>query len=543
MNVISSSDTPPSFPCGTEIPWYSSVFISLKCPGKRNKGLNYRVAASSCAAPADLVDQTIKLTGLGFMLSPRSTHPSGCEESCGIRAEPVLVGARNRTASQGCKNGRAHRELRHWSRRMEIIGSSLHLLWAPSASLPDCGRDEVHLWTLCHCLVASSHVPGFPTDQKRRNKTAQGWGHPNDSQGWSERSLIGLGIGGGFAIHLLGPRLVLIQDQGGTKLEEEQTMWKTHHWFWGTNTEKRGRGCEKETFANVLRGHWRKMYQVRRHLEDSGILLKDRNEKTKKKDEIPTGILNPFPCGLSKSHSAATCQGPWDVPPETATTLSGLLKPERHNSQCWCISIPWDTGLLMLCIFQRAHRAQALILWRKGLCLWSWDPAGSAHTQAGSRELCLPFPSRHSLTQQVHSWCCLSFPDLSHSGLALLLTGLGIFLTRLWFWEWVCQAVSLQENQFPPVFLFATTCGPRVSRVKAQLCVCTNPAWSTGLWSFPLCTALSWAGCISSTPRAQHWDVLPRKGADVNTSQALRAHRLHGKHFCHQEFIFPCWYR
>lgn len=83
MNVISSSVTPPSFHCGTETPQYSSVFISLKCPGKRNKGLNYRVAAPTCEAPADLVEQTIKLTGLGFMLSPRSTNPSGCEKSCG----------------------------------------------------------------------------------------------------------------------------------------------------------------------------------------------------------------------------------------------------------------------------------------------------------------------------------------------------------------------------------------------------------------------------------------------------------------------------
>lgn len=121
------------------------------------------------------------------------------------------------------------------------------------------------------------------------------------------------------------------------------------------------------------------------------------------------------------------------------------------------------------------------------------------------------------------------FLDLSHSSLALLPTSLGIFLTWLCIWESVCCVVSLEENQFPHVLLFATTCGPRVDRAKAQLSACTKTSQEAqSLWSFPLCASLSWTGCISSTFRAWHRDVLPRKSADVNTSWGLRAQRLHG---------------
>ena len=58
--------------CSSHLPlwkWYEKTVIltflhfslCLKCPGKSTKGLNYRVAISSSAAPVDLADQAIKL--------------------------------------------------------------------------------------------------------------------------------------------------------------------------------------------------------------------------------------------------------------------------------------------------------------------------------------------------------------------------------------------------------------------------------------------------------------------------------------------------
>lgn len=168
---------------------------------------------------------------------------------------------------------------------------------------------------------------------------------------------------------------------------------------------KKGRGCEKERFANGLRGHWRKMwYQVRRHLEDSWFLLKDRNGKIKQKYEIPTLILPPFPCGLSKPHSAATCQGPWDTPPETASTLSGPLKPQRHNSQCQHISILWDMGLLILCVTSSVYSKK-----HTGPRHWCFGERGSGCGGSGLAVellwgLCCPSPREVTVLRSC--WIC-----------------------------------------------------------------------------------------------------------------------------------------
>lgn len=156
------------------------------------------------------------------------------------------------------------------------------------------------------------------------------------------------------------------------------------------------------------------------------ILSQGQKWKNKTKGQDPN--VNPPSLSFWPQQISLCCHLPkaLRLPPETVLALSGPLKPASHNSQCWRISIPWDTGLLIpcghiLCIFQRAHGAQELMLWREGLWLWRpWLGCGaapgavlaqlqevpvlrSAHTRAGTRELCLLFPSGHSLTQQMHS--------------------------------------------------------------------------------------------------------------------------------------------